>query len=62
MDYCWRPAVADEMAASHQDLAAVTAVELVELQILAEVQWAALGAFSLDVAEWERPLAVWVVQ
>ena len=50
------------MAASHQDLAAVTAVELVELQILAEVQWAALGAFSLDVAEWERPLAVWVVQ
>ncbi len=61
VDYWLRPAGADEMGASHQDLAAVTAVEPVELQILAGVQWAASGAFSLDVAEWEPQLAVWVV-
>ncbi len=41
VDYWLQPAGADEMGASHQDLAAVTAVEPVELQILAGVQWAA---------------------
>jgi len=38
VDYWNWPAVADEMAASLQDLEELTAVELVELQIWVEVQ------------------------